>query len=163
MTRSATALVLAALLALTACGRKGARSSDFDSATADALGPSASDKGVAAASTPKVGHVMAIDIGHILDPANRIVVGGAAGFGTSDSVLASVRTIYASPGTAVSIRLRLRDQTVDSIGSQTPAADSTGVATIPFHFKPVKKVGNYQAEVFLDGKFQMAEAFTVGP
>ncbi|HEY3934596.1 MAG TPA: lipoprotein [Gemmatimonadales bacterium] len=162
MTRSATVLVLAALLALAACGRKGARSSDFDSATTTALGTSASGSG-ATTSTPKVGHVMAIDVGHLLNPANRIVVGGAAGFGASDSVLASVRTIYASPGTAVSVRLRLKDQTVDSIGSRIPPADSTGVAAIPFRFGPLKKGGSYQAEVFLDGKFQMAEAFTVGP
>lgn len=105
---------------------------------------------------------MAIDVGHILDPGNRIVVGGAAGFTSSDSVLASVRTIYANPGTAVSVRLRLKDQTVDSLASKTATADSTGVAIVPFHFRPVKKAGDYQAEVFLDGKFQMAEAFTVG-
>ncbi|HEY4099361.1 MAG TPA: hypothetical protein VGM20_00635 [Gemmatimonadales bacterium] len=162
MTRSATAFTVAALFALTACGRKGARSSDFDSATTAALGGTASAGSAAAANAPKVGHVMGIEIGRSLDSANRIILGGAAGFGSSDSVLASVRTIYANAGTPVSVRIRLKDQTVDSAASKTAAADTAGVAIVPFRFAPLKKDGAYQAEVFLDGKFQMAAAFKVG-
>jgi hypothetical protein len=162
MTRIAPLLLVAAALA--ACGRKGARSSDFDSATAAALaggGTAAS----ASANVPKVAHVTGFVFAHRLDQHNVEYGGASKQFGPNDSILLSVRTQYAATTVDVSARLRQNDKTLDSAGTRVGPADSAGVAFNALRFAPIRKgtKGVIQAELFLDGKFQMAQDVTILP
>jgi hypothetical protein len=165
MMRRATISMLA-LIALAACGRKGARRSDFDSATAVALTPDGA--AAAVASQPKVAHVSGFNIGHGLDRHDMIFGGAAEQFTPADSILISVRGLYLPAGADVSARIRPKNApkgaTSDSTGAKAPAADTAGVAYIGLRFGPQKKPvkGGYVAEIFLDGKFQMSQEFTIG-
>ena len=160
MTRRATIPTLA-LLTVIACGRKGARSSDFDSATAAALasGPA----GTMATDQPKVAKVTSVEFAHQLDRHNRAIGGTSESFSPSDSVLLSVGVIYAAADVEVSARLRLDNRTIDSTSTPAGASDSSGVAMVGVRFGPIKGggKGRYQADVFLGGKFQMAKEFTI--
>jgi hypothetical protein len=160
MTRRATISTLA-LLAVVACGRKGARSSDFDRATAAAL--ASGTTGTAAPGQPKVAKITGFEFAHQLDRRNRVVGGTADHFSPSDSILLSVGTIHAAADAEVSARLRLNNRTVDSIGTTAGAPDSSGVSVVGVRFGPIKGGGKglYQADVFLGGKFQMAKEFNV--
>jgi hypothetical protein len=156
--RHATRLVLVVAL-LAACGRKGARSSDFDSATAAALG-----SGAAAAQTatmPKAPHVMSVNAAHQLDRNNMVYGGVASEFKTGDSVLVSVKGIYIKPGADLSARIRSMKATIDSAAAKAGDADTAGYTYVGFRFAPTPKwtKGKYVVEVFLDGKFQMAQDF----
>jgi hypothetical protein len=160
MTRR-TIIPLLALFAVTACGRKGARSSDFDSATAAAL--AGGTAGTAASDQPKVAKVTGFEFTHQLDRRNRALGGTTDHFSPSDSILLSVGVIYAAADVEVSARLRLNNRTVDSAGVAAGAADSAGVGMVGVRFGPIKGGGKglYQADVFLGGKFQMAKEFTI--
>jgi hypothetical protein len=160
--RRATIAVLA-LIALTACGRKGARRSDFDSATAAALASGGTAAAIAA--QPKLPHVAGFDIGHALDRHDMIFGGPADRFHQGDSVLVSVRTLFTPAGADVSARIRLKTATADSTGAQAAAPDSTGVNYTGLRFRTEKKwvKGTYQLEIFLNGKFQMSQEFMITP
>ena len=160
MMRRATIAVLA-LIALAACGRKGARRSDFDSATAAAL--ASGGTGPALAAQPKVAHVTGFDIGHGLDKRDMIFGGPSQRFNQGDSVLISVRGQYLPAGAAVSARIRLKTTTIDSAGATAGAADSSGFSYVGLRFGSNRKWsrGTYQAEVFLNGKFQMSQEFMI--
>ena len=156
--RHATRLLLAVTL-LAACGRKGARSSDFDSATAAALGTGAAAAQMA--GMQKTPHVMSVNVGHQLDRNNLMVGGTATDFKTADSVLVSVKGIYLKEGAEVSGRVRSGNVTLDSAAAKAGAADTAGHTYVALRFAPTPKwsVGNYIIEIFLDGKFQMAQDF----
>jgi hypothetical protein len=158
--RRATIAVLA-LTALTACGKKGARGSDFDSATAAAL--ASGSVGTAVADLPKIGRVMGFTIGHGLDRHDMIFGGPATQFTHGDSVLVSVRTQYVPAGTDVSARIRLKNATIDSTGAKSGAPDTASVSYAGLRFGNTTKwvKGNYQVEVFLNGKYQVGQEFTI--
>ena len=158
--RRATIAVIA-LTALTACGRKGARGSDFDSATAAAL--AAGGAGIAATDLPKVGRVMGFTIGHGLDKHDMIFGGPASQFTRGDSVLISVKAQYVPAGTDVSGRIRLKNATIDSAGAKsgTPDTMSVSYAGLRFATTPKWTKGTYMADIFLNGKFQMSQEFTI--
>jgi hypothetical protein len=152
-----------ALLTLTACGRKGARSSDFDSATAAAL-----STGTAAAqmrNMPKVAHVVEVQIGHGLDRHNMIFGGVATQFHPGDSILIAVKTQYLTAGSAISGVISQKNVAVDSAATKADASDSTGAsfAGLRFQSGPKWAKGTYQAAIFIDGKFQVAQDFTITP
>lgn len=159
MLRATTAMLT--LIFLAACGRKGARRSDFDSATSAALATGGTS--TPGAEAPKVARVAGFDIGHGLDRHDMIFGGPSPRFGPTDSVLISVRAQYAAPGTDVSARIRLKNTTVDSVGAKAGAADSTGMAYVGLRFGPAKAWarGTYQADVFINGKFQVSQDFVV--
>lgn len=150
-----------ALIALTACGKKGARSADFDSATAAALTPDA--VAAAVANEPKTARVTGFNIGHGLDRHDRIFGGASTRFTAGDSVLISIQGQHIPVGSDVSARIRLKNATLDSSGVKTTAADTAGVTNVGVRFAtgPKWAKGTYQAEIFLDGKFQMAQEFTI--
>ena len=153
---------LIALIALTACGRKGARRSDFDSATAAALaaGPAAQ-----LANLPKVAHVTSLNLGHSLDRHDMIFGGVTQQFKVGDSVLVSVKGQYLATGADVSARIRLKSATLDSVGAKAGAADTAGYTYVGLRFATGPKwvKGSYLVEVFVDGKFQMASDLTLSP
>ena len=161
MTRRATTAILA-LFALAACGRKGARSADFDSATAAALAGSNASTPVLS-QLPKVAHVAGFDLGHQLDKNDMLFGGPTQRFAQGDSVLISVRGQFLAAGADVSARIRLKNSTIDSAGAKAKAADSTGFSFVGLRFATSKKwtKGTYQADIFLDGKFQMSQDFQV--
>jgi hypothetical protein len=155
-------LPILALTALAACGRKGARSADFDSATAVAL---ANGSAHAMAAMPKVPHVVGFELAHRLDRRDMIYGGPAQQFLPGDSILLSVRVIYVDSGSSVSARLRQNKNTLDSAGTKSGAKDSAGTSTVGLRFaqaKPLAK-GTYQADVFLNGTFQMSKDFRISP
>lgn|ERR1019366_638208 len=160
MMRRVTIAVLA-LFALSACGRKGARRSDFDSAMAAAL--ASGGTGVAPTDLPKIAHVAGFDIGHRLDRQGMIFGGPSQSFNRGDSVLISVRGQYLPAGADVSARIRMKTKTIDSTSAKAGASDSTGFSYIGLRFATDTKwtKGPYLAEVFLNGKFQMAQEFTI--
>src|SRR5271169_4554697 len=92
-------IAVLALIALTACGKKGARSSNFDSATAAAL--ASGGVGTPIADLPKLGHVMGFNIGHGLDKHDMIFGGPSPRFTRGDSVLISVKLQYVAAGVDV--------------------------------------------------------------
>jgi len=146
---------LIALIALTGCGRKGARSSDFDSATAVAL---ASGPAAQIANMPKLPHVASLNLGHSLDRHDMIFGGVTQQFKLGDSVLVSVKGQYLPTGADVSARIRSKTATLDSVGAKAGAADTAGFTYIGLRFASGAKwaKGTYQVEVFVDGKFQVA-------
>jgi hypothetical protein len=150
-----------ATFAITACGRKGARSADFDSATAAALASGAPSTPAAAA--PKTPHVTDFELAHRLDRHNMAFGGPAQQFAPGDSILLSVRSIYADSGISVSARLRQNSRTIDSTGAKAAAADSTGLSVVGLRFGQAKALakGTYQADVFLNGRFQMSKEFKI--
>ena len=155
-------LPIFALTAIAACGRKGARSADFDSATAAAL---ANGSTPALAAMPKVPHVLGFELAHRLDRLDMVYGGPVQQFSPGDSILLSVRVIYVDSGSSVSARLRQNKNTLDSAGTKSGAKDSAGRSTVGLRFaqdKPLAK-GTYQADVFLNGTFQMSKDFRVGP
>ncbi|MGH7592892.1 MAG: hypothetical protein ACRELE_03450, partial [Gemmatimonadales bacterium] len=123
MMRRAT-LSIFAMFAVTACGRKGARAADFDSATTAAL--ASGMPGTPAAAARKVPHVVGFELAHRLDRHDMVYGGPAQQFAPGDSILLSVRSIYADSGSSVSVRLRQNKRTVDSTGTRTGTMDSTG-------------------------------------
>ena len=161
MMRRVTIAALA-LIALPACGRKGARSSDFDSATAAALaggGPA-----TAPVNLPKVGHVMGFNIGKGLDKNDLIFGGPSTRFTHGDSVLISVRLQYVPVGADVSARIRFKNATLDSAGAKSrETADTSQISYAGLRFGSTAQwvVGTYQAEVFLNGKFAMSQEFMI--
>lgn len=161
MMRRATIAMLA-LTALTACGRKGARRSDFDNATAAAL--ASGGTGTALADQPKLAHVTGFEIGHGLDRNAMIFGGPSQRFNQGDSVLISVRGQYLTAGADVGARIRLKTTTIDSTGAKAAAPDTTGFSYVGLRFGTNKKwaKGTYQADVFLNGKFQMSQDFMIG-
>ena len=162
MTPRATLAILATL-ALGACGRRGARSADFDSATARALA-----SGVAtnpATITSQVPHVVGFELAHRLDRHAQPYGGPAAQFTAGDSILLSVRTIYVDSGSSVSARMRQNKRTLDSTGTTTGTKDSVGFSAVGLGFgqaRPLAK-GVYQVDVFLNGTFQMSKDFRITP
>jgi hypothetical protein len=161
--RRATLAVLA-LITLAGCGRKGARGSDFDSATAAALASGGgAAAAAAAASQPRVAHINGFNIGHSLDKNDMIFGGPSARFSQGDSVLLSVQTEYAPAGTAISARIRLKNATLDSAGALSRAPDTLSTSYVGLRFASTKKwaKGTYQADVFLNGKFQMSQDFLI--
>ena len=152
---------LMALIALTACGRKGARRSDFDSATAAALatGPASELAGM-----PKLPHVASLNLGHGLDRHNMIFGGVAQQFHPGDSVLVSVKGQYLPDSASVGARIRFKNATLDSVATKAGTADTAGFTYVGLRFASgVKWVkGAYLVEVFINGKFQVAADFTVG-
>ena len=151
-----------ALIALTACGKKGARRSDFDSATAAALASGVT--GTPLAEQPKVAHVAGFDLGHQLDRRAMIFGGPALQFAAGDSVLLSIRGQFIPAGADISVRIRQKKATIDSAGTTAGAPDSAGVSYSGVRFASDRKKwtkGAYQAEVFLNGKFQMSQEFTI--
>jgi len=163
--RLALASLIVPIAVLAACGRKGARSSDFDSATAAALAAGVPAGSTGAAPSGTAARASGFDFGHRIDRNGRIEGGVSSQFGPGDSILISVRAMSAQPGTDVSVRLRFNGKTIDSAGNKAGAADSTGVAFVPFGFGSAKPrtPGTYQADVFVNGKFQMSQDFKVGP
>jgi len=153
---------LLAVIALTACGRKGARSADFDSATAAALGSGAAAAQMA--NVPKVAHVASVNLGHQLDRNNMLFGGNQDQFKTGDSVLVSVKSMYMTEGADISARIRQKNVTMDSTGAKAGKADSAGFTFVGLRFAPTAKwtKGSYLVEVFLDGKFQMGTEFRYG-
>lgn len=151
-----------ALLALAACGRKGARSSDFDSATTAALATGAAATQMA--NVGKVAHIAGFDLGHGLDRHNMIFGGPATQFKPGDSILVAAKGIYVTAGAEISARIRQKNQTLDSTSAKAGTADSTGYTFVGLRFASAPKwaKGTYQVEMFLDGKFQMAQEFTLG-
>jgi hypothetical protein len=149
-----------AAFAITACGRKGARSADFDSATAAAL---ASGAATTLAAAPKTTHVVNFEFAHRLDRYDMVFGGPAQQFAPGDSILLSVRSIYTDSGISVSARLRQNNRTIDSIGAKTTTADSTGFSVVGLRFAQAKPLANgtYQADVFLNGTFQMSKEFKI--
>jgi hypothetical protein len=158
--RRATIAVLA-LIALTACGKKGARSSDFDSATGAAL--ASGRTGTAIADLPKVSRIMGFNIGHGLDRHDVIFGGPSTRFNRTDSVLISVKLQYVPAGTDVSARVRLKNATIDSAGAKSGTPDTASVSYAGLRFATDAKwaKGTYQAEIFLNGKFQMSQEFQI--
>ena len=156
-------LSLIALVTLTACGRKGARSSDFDSATDAALAEGAT--GAPMANVPKVAHIAGFDIGHGLDRHDMIFGGVATQFKVGDSIMVSAKGLYLTAGAEVGARIRLKNATVDSTSAKAGASDSTGFSYVGLRFASGKKwtKGPYQVELFLDGKFQMSQEFSYTP
>ena len=156
-------LPIFALFAIAACGRKGARSADFDSATAAALaiGVVTSPGG----ALPKVAHVVDFELAHQLDRHEMVFGGPARQFLPGDSILLSVRSIYVDSGSSVSARLRQNKNTIYSTGSKSGAKDSAGISTVGLRFAQKKPLatGTYQADVFLNGTFQMSKDFRVSP
>jgi hypothetical protein len=160
------ALPIAALATLTfvaACGRKGARSADFDSATATALalgvptGPGA--------NVPHQPHIESFELARQLDRLNHVYGGPVQQFQPGDSILLSIRTIYVDSGSTVSARLRQNKRSIDSTGARTGALDSLGMNTVGLRFaqaKPFAK-GDYQVDVFLNGTFQVSKDFSIVP
>lgn len=152
-----------ALLTLTACGRKGARSSDFDSATAAAL-----STGTAAAqmrNMPKVAHVAELLIGHGLDQHNMLVGGMSTDFHAGDSIMLAVKTQYLPAGTPITAVISLKNATVDSATAKAGASDTAGISFTGLRFQsgPKWAKGSYQATIFVDGKFQVAHDLTITP
>lgn len=150
-----------ALVALAACGKKGASKADFDNATTAALTPNA--LAVEVANQPKTARITGFNIGHGLDRHDVIFGGASARFSAGDSVLISVRGLYLPQGTDVSARIRLKTATIDSSGAKSGAPDSAGVTNVGLRFGTTSKwaKGAYQVEVFLSGKFQMAQEITI--
>lgn len=155
------AIILVGLLAVSACGRKGARSSDFDSATAAAL--ATVPAWTRPANMPKVAHVMGFTLAHRLDRTGAAAGGPSAVFASTDSVLLSVRTEYATPGTIVAARLRQNNRTIDSVQAPVQPSDTTGIALTGLRFAPAHAKGVVQAEVFLGGKFAISQEFKIVP
>jgi hypothetical protein len=89
--------------------------------------------------------------------------GPAQRFNQGDSVLISVRGQYLAVGADVSARIRLKNSSIDSAGAKSGTPDSNGFSYIGLRFGSDKKwtKGTYQAEVFLDGKFQVAQEFMI--
>lgn len=160
MMRKVTTSMLA-LIALAACGRKGARSADFDSATAAALTTGAAAAQMA--NIPKVAHIAAVTLGHGLDRHNMVFGGPADQFKAGDSILAAAKGLYLVAGADVSARIRLKNATLDSTTAKAEAADSTGSSYVGLRFLSGKKwaKGTYSLEVFLAGKFQMSQEFSL--
>lgn len=152
-----------ATLAIAACGRKGARSADFDSATAVAL--TIGVPGGSGAAMPKLPHVVGFELAHQLDRHDMVFGGPAQDFLPGDSILVSVRSIYADSGSNVSARLRQNKHTIDSAGATSGAKDSLDMSVVGVRFpqtKPFAK-GTYQVDVFLNGTFQMSKDFRITP
>jgi hypothetical protein len=152
-----------ALLTLTACGRKGARSADFDSATAAALAT-----GTAAAQTrnmPKIAHVVQLDLGHALDRHNEIFGGAASQFRAGDSLLVAIKTQFVAAGADISTVIRQKNVAIDSAATKSEAPDSLGYSYAGLRLLTGAKwaKGTYQAAVFINGKFQVAQEFTLTP
>ncbi len=160
--RYATCLIIA-LVTLTACGRKGARSSDFDDATAAALATGAGATQLS--NMPKVAHIAAFDIGHGLDRRDMIFGGVSTQFKVGDSILVSAKGIYLTAGDDVSARIRMKNATLDSTGAKAGAPDTSGFSYVGLRFASGAKwtKGSYQVELFLNGKFQVAKEFNYTP
>ena len=152
-----------AVFTLAGCGRKGARSSDFDSATAAALATGAAAGPMS--NVPKVAHIAGFELGHQLDRHDIIFGGVATQFKVGDSVLVSAKGLYLPTGADVSARVRLKNATLDSTGAKAGAADTNGVTFVGLRFASGKKwtKGTYTVELFLNGKFQMSQDFTYTP
>jgi hypothetical protein len=165
MTRRDTAALLM-LLAVSACARKGARRSDFDSAMALALSTHTPGlpAGVPGPVTPTVGHVAGFELTRRLNAHNFAVGGSVSQFSSGDSILLSVRGQDIKPGSEVSARIRQGAKTLDSAATTFAAADSSGAAIAGIRFGSAKPWarGNYQADIFLAGKFQLSQDFSVG-
>ncbi len=149
-----------ALAALAACGRKGARSSDFDSATAAAL---ATGAGATAADYPKVPRIYSMTTGHALDRHDMIFGGGAQAFALGDSILVSVKGQFLPSGTDVGARIRLKNTVIDSTAAKAGAADTAGFSYVGLRFASGKKwaKGTYTVEIFINGKFQVSQDVTL--
>ena len=160
--RSSIAVLLVLAASTAACGRKGARSSDFDSATAAALA-GGTPTGSTGVTSPPIARAMGFDFGHRIDRSGRIEGGVVTEFAPTDSILMSVRAAGADTTTEVSARIRFAGKTVDSQGVRAPRPDSTGVSFTPLRFGFAKALaaGTYQVDVFVNGKFQMAQNISV--
>ncbi|HEY4319730.1 MAG TPA: hypothetical protein VGM77_01025 [Gemmatimonadales bacterium] len=162
MTIRHTVLATLALAAVTACGRKGARSADFDSATAAAL---AAGGGAAMANLPKVGHVMSFELAHGVDSTHMPYGGATQTFESSDSVFVSIRTIFVPAGANLTVQVMSGKQVLDSARTTSTAADTSGVARMSVSFAPPTAkgwtAGAYEAQVYLDGKFQVSRPFEI--
>ena len=158
-----TTITILSLITLAGCGRKGARSSDFDSATSAALATGAAAAQMA--SIPKTAHLSAVELGHQLDRHDMIFGGVATQYKAADSVLVSAKGLYVVAGSVVSARIRLKNATLDSTSAKIGVADSAGASYAGLRFAPGPKwtKASYLVEVFLDGKFQMAKDFTYTP
>ncbi len=147
-----TALFAAAALAA-ACSRKPPQDASFDSAAAAGVTPE-----------PRNPHVMAFDMGHALDSTGNIFGGVDNRFTPHDSVYLSVRTQYAPAGDTVSARVLHGKATLDSAGHELGAPDNSGVAALGFRFGKGGSgwaAGEYEVEVFLNGKSQGLKTFSV--
>jgi hypothetical protein len=159
-----TAIVTLIVLALAACGRKGARSSDFDSATAAALA-TAGGGAVQPTAYPKVPRIYSMTLTHALDRNDAVFGGPADTFRPGDSVLVSIKGQYLASGTEVGGRIRLKNAVVDSAFAKSGAADTAGISVVGLRFATTRKwaTGKYQVDVLIDGKFQVAQPFTMVP
>lgn len=160
MTRR-TPILLMMLLTVTACGRKGARAADFDSATAAALAPPPGTP--TTPDAPHVARTTAFDIGHSLDHDNDLIGGVGGQFGAHDSLMVSIHVEYTNAGTMISARLRTANRTVDSMAVPAPAPDSVQSSTVAMRFGSAKPwpSGPYQLEVFVGATSQGSKDFTV--
>ena len=161
MTRRFPILLLAAATAATACGRKGARAADFDSATAAALGPSAGTP--VTVTTNGEARAEAFDVGHSLDRMNRLTGGSGGQFSVHDTLMVSITLQNARAGDPVSARIRNGNKTVDSMSVTAPAPDSTHQAIVAMHFVNDKAwpKGHYQVEVFVGAISQGVRDFII--
>ena len=123
-----TTITILSLITLAGCGRKGARSSDFDSATSAALATGAAAAQMA--SIPKTAHLSAVELGHQLDRHDMIFGGVATQYKAADSVLVSAKGLYVVAGSVVSARIRLKNATLDSTSAKIGAAVSFGAALL---------------------------------
>ncbi len=155
-------ILLMLLLTMTACGRKGARAADFDSATAAALAPPPGTP-----VNPTAAHVaraVSFDVGHALDRDNNLLGGAGGQFGVHDTLMVAVHVEYADSGTMIGARLRNGNRTVDSAAVPAPAPDSEHTSAVSMHFASAKPwpQGQYQLEVFVGATSQGSKDFTIG-
>jgi hypothetical protein len=160
MTRR-TPILLTILLTATACGRKGARAADFDSATSAALAPPPGSP--INPDAPHVARATAFDVGHSLDHDNNVIGGVGGQFGAHDSLMVSVHVEYTPAGTMIGARLRTGNRTVDSMAVPAPAPDSAHTSTVGMRFGSAAAWprGPYQLEVFVGATSQGSKDFTI--
>jgi hypothetical protein len=155
------AVSLAAMLALSACGKNHDSASAVPDTQPPAVQPMTPALPVPAASSASVAKVSfdSVELGTTVDAGNKIVAAGTS-FAPKDTIYASVET--SGTGTSiVAASWSYQDGQIVSEDSKTIHA--TGAATTAFMISKPSGLpaGNYKVQISLDGSPVASKAFVV--
>jgi type V secretory pathway adhesin AidA len=157
----ATAAVLGAALALSACKR------DEPVTTTDVATPAPAPAPAPAPqppSGPPVAAVTAVDLGNAIDADGRVVAGTST-FAPTDTITASVTTDTGAPQTSATGTLAARwtfeDGQVVNEESKTFQFDGRGTTNFQISKPDGWPVGRYRVEISLDGDVVQTRDFEV--
>ncbi len=149
--------VLAAALALGACGKKEA---PMPEPMAPAPAPMPAPEAIPPAAPAPAVTLTAVTLGNAVDASNSVTAPTET-FGSKDTIYASVATNGSSASTPISAKWMFQDGQMVNESTQTIAP--TGPAVTAFHIaKPDGwPLGQYTVEISMDGKVVDTKKFTV--